>query len=257
MAQKRMFDKSITNSDKFLEMPSSSQNLYFHLSMNADDDGFIDNWKSIMKMTGAKEDDLKVLVAKSYIIPFESGVIVIKHWRINNFLRKDRHNQTKYIDEYKSLTIKDNEEYEWLTNGQPSIDKNRIEKNRIEENNIYIVEQKNDLIDDKRVLLNKIITYLNKQTGSNYKFSSKKTNDLINARLREGFTEQDFYEVIDKKTIEWKGTDFEKFLRPETLFSNKFESYLNQKVKLDTGVVMRMKGIDLTKFNFKGSEKNE
>ncbi len=132
MAQKRMFDKSITNSDKFLEMPIGSQNLYFHLSMNADDDGFVDNWKSIIRMVGAKEDDYKVLIAKSYIIPFESGVIVIKHWRINNFLRKDRHNQTKYIDEYNSLIIKDNEEYEWLTNGQPSIDKNSIVENSIE-----------------------------------------------------------------------------------------------------------------------------
>ena len=114
-----------------------------------------------------------------------------------------------------------------------------------------------EIVDNKQGIKNNIIDYLNKKTGSNYKFSSKKTNDLINTRLKEGFTEQDFYEVIDKKTIEWKGTDFEKFLRPETLFSNKFESYLNQKVKLDTGVVMRMKGIDLTKFNFKGSEKNE
>ena len=87
MAQKRMFDKSITNSDDFLAMPSSTQNLYFHLSMNADDDGFINNWKSIIKLTSSTEDDLKLLIMKSYIIPFESGVIVIKHWRINNFLR--------------------------------------------------------------------------------------------------------------------------------------------------------------------------
>ena len=251
-----MFDKSITNSDKFLEMPSSSQNLYFHLSMNADDDGFIDNWRSIMKMIGAKEDDLKVLIAKAYIIPFDSGVIVIKHWRINNFLRKDRHNQTKYIDEYKSLTIKDNEEYEWLTNGQPSIDKNRIEENRID-NNIYIVEQKNEIVDEKSAIRNRIIDYLNKRTGSSYKFSSKKTNDLINARLNDGFTEQDFYDVIDKKTLEWIRTDYEKYLRPETLFSNKFEGYLNQKTTINSDTIIRTQGIDISKFNFKGSGKNE
>lgn len=112
-----------------------------------------------------------------------------------------------------------------------------------------------EIIDNKQIVKNNIIDYLNKKTGSNYKFSTKKTNDLINTRLKEGFTEQDFYEVIDKKTLEWKGTDFEKFLRPETLFSNKFESYLNQKVNFNTDVVMRIKGIDLTKFNFKGSEK--
>ena len=136
MAQKRMFDKTITNSDKFLEMPVSTQNLYFHLSMNADDDGFVDNWKSIIKISGAKEDDLKLLIAKSYVIPFESGVIVIKHWRINNFLRKDRHIDTHYIEEMQQLEVANNNEYilkSWSTNGQPSIDKNRIEKN-----NIYI-----------------------------------------------------------------------------------------------------------------------
>ena len=127
-----MFDKTITNSDKFLEMPVSTQNLYFHLSMNADDDGFVDNWKSIIKISGAKEDDLKLLIAKSYVIPFESGVIVIKHWRINNFLRKDRHIDTHYIEEMQQLDVANNNEYvlkDWSTNGQPSIDKNSIEYN--------------------------------------------------------------------------------------------------------------------------------
>lgn len=137
MAQKRMFDKTITNSDEFIEMPMSSQVLYFHLSMNADDDGFINNWKSIMRMTGSKEDDLKVLIAKQFIIPFESGVIVIKHWRINNFLRKDRHIDTKFQKELSMLDTNDNQEYVWLTNGQPSIEKNSIEKNSIEKKKIY------------------------------------------------------------------------------------------------------------------------
>lgn len=137
MAQKRMFDKTITNSDEFIEMPMSSQVLYFHLSMNADDDGFINNWKSIMRMTGTKEDDLKVLIAKQFIIPFESGVIVIKHWRINNFLRKDRHIDTKFQKELSMLDTNDNQEYVWLTNGQPSIEKNSIEKNSIEKKKIY------------------------------------------------------------------------------------------------------------------------
>lgn len=133
MAQKRMFDKTITNSDVFLDLPDSTQVLYFHLSMNADDDGFVNNWKSILRMTGTKEDDLKLLVAKSFIIPFDSGVIVIRHWRINNFLRKDRHIETKFQQELSMLEINENQEYR-LTSGQPSIDKNRIEKNSIEYN---------------------------------------------------------------------------------------------------------------------------
>lgn len=138
MAQKRMFDKTITNSDDFLELPDSSQVLYFHLSMNADDDGFVNNWKSILRMTGTKEDDLKLLITKSFIIPFESGVIVIKHWRINNFLRKDRHIETKFQKELSLLEVNSSQEYIWSTNGQPSIEKNRIDKNRID--NIYTQE---------------------------------------------------------------------------------------------------------------------
>lgn len=132
MAQKRMFDKTITNSDDFLEMPDSSQNLYFHLSMNADDDGFVNNWKSIMRMTGHKEDDLKVLTAKQFIIPFDSGVIVIKHWRINNYLRNDRYVETKFKDEKSKLMLDDNLVYQMDTNGVHSIDKNSIDKNRLE-----------------------------------------------------------------------------------------------------------------------------
>ena len=138
MAQKRMFDKTITNSDDFLEMPDSSQNLYFHLSMNADDDGFINNWKSIMRMTGHKEDDLKVLIAKQFIIPFDSGVVVIRHWRINNYLRNDRYVETKFKEEKQKLTIDDNLVYQLDTNGIHSIDKNSIDKKRI----VYIGNKK-------------------------------------------------------------------------------------------------------------------
>lgn len=146
MAQKRMFDKTITNNDNFLEMPDSTQNLYFHLSMEADDDGFVDNWKSIMRMTGKKEDDLKLLIAKRFIIPFETGVIVIKHWRINNYLRKDRYHQTKYLKEKSLLTIEENEEYELKKDfGIPigNREENSIVKNSIEENSIVeCTEQK-------------------------------------------------------------------------------------------------------------------
>lgn len=135
MAQKRMFDKSITNSDDFLDLPDSSQILYFHLSMNADDDGFVNNWKSIIRMTGTKEDDLKILIAKQFVIPFESGVIVIKHWRINNYLRNDRYKETQYKDELACLITGKNEEYLLKnTSGIPTVypDKNSIDKNSID-----------------------------------------------------------------------------------------------------------------------------
>lgn len=150
MAQKRMFDKTITNADDFLEMPTSSQVLYFHLSMNADDDGFINNWKSIMRMTGTKEDDLKVLVAKQYIIPFDSGVIVIKHWRLNNYLRNDRYVETKFKEEKEKLSLDNNSVYQWYTNGIHSIEENSIDKNSIEKE---INKEKEKYGEFKNVLL--------------------------------------------------------------------------------------------------------
>ena len=147
MANRRMFNKQITNSDDFLEMPISSQNLYFHLSMNADDDGFINNWKSIMKLTGTKEDDLKVLIAKQYIIPFDTGVIIIRHWRLNNYLRSDRYTSSNHQKELSQLTLDENMVYQMATNGIPlddtdkiSIDKYRLDKNSIDKNNINIDE---------------------------------------------------------------------------------------------------------------------
>ncbi|MFR2207173.1 MAG: DnaD domain-containing protein [Clostridia bacterium] len=134
MAQKRMFNNSVVGSDSFLEMPDSSQNLYFHLSMRADDDGFVDNWKSIMRMTGKKEDDLKILISKSFILPFESGILVIKHWKLNNYIQKDRYKETIHTSEKALLTTDENNVYRLDTNCIHSIEKNSIEKNSIEEN---------------------------------------------------------------------------------------------------------------------------
>ena len=138
MAQKRMFNNLVVGSDEFLEMPDSSQNLYFHLSMKADDDGFVDNWKSIMRMTGKKEDDLKILIAKSFVIPFESGVLVIKHWRLNNYIRSDRYTETTHLAEKSLLSMGTDLVYQVDTNGIPSgsIDKIRLDKIRLDKNSI-------------------------------------------------------------------------------------------------------------------------
>lgn len=107
-----MFAKTIIDSDAFLDMPLSTQCLYFHLSMRADDDGFINNPKKIQRMTGCGDDDLKLLIAKQFIIPFESGIVVIKHWKIHNYIRSDRYKETMHHDEKAMLTTKDNKEYE-------------------------------------------------------------------------------------------------------------------------------------------------
>lgn len=144
MARKRMFDLEIVDTDLFLEMPQSTQNLYFHLGMRADDDGFVSNPKKIIRTIGANEDDLKVLYSKQFIIPFESGIVVIRHWKLNNYLRKDRYTETIYKEEKKMLTEDENGVYnlstkvgipdvnQKVTNGIHSIVENSKEKNSID-----------------------------------------------------------------------------------------------------------------------------
>jgi len=106
-----MFAKTIIDSDAFLDMPSSARLLYYDLGMRADDDGFCNSPKKIMRISGASEDDIKLLIAKKFIIPFESGIIVIKHWRINNFIAKDRYTETKYKEEKATLSLDENKAY--------------------------------------------------------------------------------------------------------------------------------------------------
>jgi hypothetical protein len=111
MAEKRMFTQKIVDSDAFLDMPLSTQALYFHLNMRADDDGFINNPKKIQRMVGASDDDCKLLLMKRFIIAFESGVVVIKHWKIHNYIQKDRYKPTVYQEEKSLLTEKKNKVY--------------------------------------------------------------------------------------------------------------------------------------------------
>ena len=140
MAERRMFTKKITDSDAFTEMPSAAQALYFHLNQGADDDGFNNQIQMAMFKAHASTDDLKILLAKNYLIRFESGVIVIKHWRMHNTIRKDRYTPTNFKDELEQLGIKDNGTYtRWLPNGcqmvatgKDSIGKDSIGKDSID-----------------------------------------------------------------------------------------------------------------------------
>lgn len=111
MAERRMFAKSIIDSDAFLDLPQSTQLLYFHLAMRADDDGFVNNPKRIARTVGCGDDDAKLLLAKQFIISFESGVIVIRHWRLHNYIQKDRYHETAYKDEKARLSIDENNTY--------------------------------------------------------------------------------------------------------------------------------------------------
>ena len=119
MAERRMFAKTIVTSDSFLDMPPTARCLYFTLGMFADDDGFVNNPKSIMRQAGATVDDMNVLVAKKFVLTFESGVIVIKHWRIHNYIRGDRKHATKYVEELMSLDLDDNGAYTLENNNAP------------------------------------------------------------------------------------------------------------------------------------------
>ncbi len=157
---RRMFSPQIVGSDAFLEMPTSSRELYFQFGMYADDDGFVSPRK-IMRMVGAQDDDLKMLIAKHFVLPFENGVIVIKHWRMNNLVRKDWYRPTQYLEQKKLLFIKENGSYtldreqgmnllvnESLTNRYRSIGKDRIGKDINTEdsfNNILIKKDKESL----------------------------------------------------------------------------------------------------------------
>lgn len=128
MAKRRMFSTEITNSDAFLDMPLSAQALYFHWNLAADDDGLVNNAKAIRRLVGASADDAKLLVAKKFIIPFDSGVIAIKHWKINNSIRADRRRATNYGDEMLLLGERENGAY-YLLDGPCQPDDNQVATN--------------------------------------------------------------------------------------------------------------------------------
>lgn len=131
MAQRRMFSLKVVDTDAFMDMPLSAQALYFHLGMRADDDGFVSNARRIQRVVGASDDDFKILLMKRFLLSFESGVIVIKHWRLNNFIRNDRYTPTLYQDELRTLFMKENGVYtdhpilhsdtSGMTNGIPDV----------------------------------------------------------------------------------------------------------------------------------------
>lgn len=137
MAEKRMFAKTIVEADAFLDMPLSSQALYFHLGMNADDDGVINSPKRIQRTIGATDDDLRILITKNFIIPFESGVVIVKHWRMNNYIRSDRYKPSVYVEELATLSLKDNGSYTkciegGIPSGIPSLGQSSIDKTSID-----------------------------------------------------------------------------------------------------------------------------
>ena len=239
-----MMSKSIIKSDTFLDMPATTQNLYFHMLLDADDDGFINAPKSIMRMIGAKDDDMKVLAAKQFVIPFESGVVVIKDWKIHNYIQNDRYKPSTFperdllnIQKDKTYTLKndvsrmDTECIQTVSIGKDRLGKVRLGKDRIGKDRVgkdsidTLCHVTHDDVDKSHV---EIIEYLNVKTGSKFKATTKPYIQAIRSRLKEGYTVDDFKTVIDKKCREWKGTKLEKYLTPKTLFApSHFDTYLN------------------------------
>lgn len=137
MAQRRMFSLQIVDTDAFLEMPISSQLLYFHLTMRADDEGFVGNPRKIARLVGVNDDDFKVLIAKRFILAFEGGVVVIKHWLIHNTIRMDRFKSTTYQEQKNQLAVKENRAYtesgnQMATSRQPKLSKVNIREDKRE-----------------------------------------------------------------------------------------------------------------------------
>ena len=148
IAERRMFSKNVIDSDHFLDMPISARLLYYDLGMRADDDGFVNSPKKIMRMVGASEDDFRILEARKFIIPFETGIIVIRHWRINNYLRGDRYKPTIHLPEKEQLLVDGSGQYflpkeSGIPPGIPTVypDKDSIDKNSKEYNNAHKTDQ--------------------------------------------------------------------------------------------------------------------
>ena len=261
MANRRMFSKKITDTDKFLDMPASAQNLYFHLNMHADDDGFLGNAKTVKRMVGASDDDLKLLVTKQFLIPFDDGVVVIKDWRIHNYIRSDRYRSTIYTDHKNSLQINENQQYELvaeqpkevgMTDGIPSgnqdgyqmdtqvrlgkdrLGKVRLGKGRLDSTRQDKTQESQPEADPISIeVVKEVIGYLNQKAGTKYRSTTAATKRLVGARLKEGFTVDDCKKVIDNKVADWLSDEkMKNYLRPNTLFqASKFESYLNETPK--------------------------
>ena len=254
MAERRMFTQKIVDSDAFLDMPLSTQCLYFHLNMRADDDGFVNNPKKIQRMIGASEDDLKLLIAKRFILGFETGVIVIKHWRMHNYIRKDRYHPTQYQDELQRLCIKDNEAYsdhdnQLATSGQPIVNQLATEV-RLGKDSIGKDSINNIVISDEKMTTSEL-TQEFEDIWKDYPRKQGKTNAFkayVKAR-KGGAAPQDIMDGLRAYL------NYIKIERVETRFIKQGSTWFNQQCWNDDYTVTRKattkdiaKGMDFSEF---------
>lgn len=236
-----MFARSVVDSDAFLDMPISARLLYYDLGMAGDDDGFVGSPKKVMRTIGASNDDFMLLIAKKFIIPFDSGVVVIRHWKIHNYIRSDRYKPTQYQAEKSQLIDETGGTYGvGLAVGIP--DNNQVSTEGLPSGCISreVKEVKEGTLSGKpdeppkdMEQIRAVIDYLNDKAGKEYRATTKATRQHIAARFAEGFTVEDCKRVIDDRCKAWNKPpapgkeDMRLYLRPETLFGSKFEGYLN------------------------------
>ena len=228
MAERRMFAKTIIDSDAFLDMPLSTQALYFHLSMRADDDGFINNPKKIQRVIGASDDDLKILIGKRFLITFESGVVVIKHWKIHNYIQNDRYKETVYTEEKNLLCVKKNKSYsldseQCIHDGYRLETQDRLGKDRLgKDSNICSPSEEEERATIKKADIDKVISEWNSIDGIP-KVTKLATGTKRYKMLKQRIEEYSLNDVLkaienvrnsDFLTNKWKGFNFEWFVKP-------------------------------------------
>ena len=219
MAEKRMFSMKILGSDAFLDLPLTTQALYLHLCMRADDDGFLNNAKAVTRLIGATEKDLKTLIEKRFILSFKSGVIVIKHWKIHNTIRKDRQHGTQYSDEMATLKTKENGSYTEIdnqvtTNCQPNDNQmttkcltsecqmateNSIEENSIEQNREdYYTSSPSGAV--SRLNADKVLEIYNEICSDYFPKANRLTEKRKQAirKITKQYTEEQIREIFTK-----------------------------------------------------------
>lgn len=257
MAQRRMFSKKITDTDIFLDMPLSSQALYFHLNMHADDDGFVSNAKTVKRMIGSSDDDLKLLLTKNFIFAFESGVVVIKDWKIHNYIRKDTYNTTIYGDEKEQLAQDENGSYTLSPHAvdEPS-PQVRLGKDRLgKDNNIYSSsdDEPSAFENDFEIIWKDYPNKTGKKQAFNHykswrKKSKENTNDYLMNKL-----------AMYKKHLalnSWK-----KPMNGSTWFNGRFDDELDMSVQSKTKQVVQREtlpdwAIDANSYSDKVSKKS-
>lgn len=241
MAERRMFAKTIIDSDAFLEMPISARLLYYDLAMRADDDGFINSPRKIMKFVGATNDDMNILIARKFIIPFDNGVVVIKHWRIHNYIRKDTYNETSYKEQKALLELDENKAYR-LSNdlsvdgsltqvsiGKVSIDNilcsNSLNEQEIEEqkkNEIDKQQQRKELESNFEIIYKSYPKKKGKARGFDLYKGWLKGRDISGRKIK--LTNRQIWSAIAmyKKEIEKNGTELQ--------FVQQFDTFMNKTI---------------------------